>query len=203
MPIISFEGIDRSGKTTQVRLLAETLKLEGHSILLKKFPDYSTPSGQLILKYLNHELNFSTEELTLIFITDFARSAKEITEFAKTGIVLLDRYFMSTMAYQGYLGINFMHILQIIKNLKLPIPDLTFFFKLPLDELKNRFRDKLDRHETDFDLIQGVAHKYQQLYNALPVQRVQTVFVEVDASNPIEVITDRLLASIKKDVDLA
>lgn len=202
MPIITFEGIDRSGKSTQIKAVAEALSQEGLPVYVKKFPDYDSPFGKLILAYLKSEESYSPEELTLMFIADFARSAPHIKDFSEKGYVLVDRYYMSTMAYQGYKGVNFMHILSIIKDMGIPIADSTYLFNISPEQSYLRGREILDRHELDRDMIQGVSDGYKHLYRNLPFYKVKTLFKEVDATLDPETITNTIVKSIKQDFPL-
>lgn len=63
--LISLEGGDRCGKTTQITKLKEKLESEGIEVIALKHPDRSTASGQIIDKYLKKEIELSNKVITL------------------------------------------------------------------------------------------------------------------------------------------
>ena len=103
---IVFEGIDGSGKTTQCRLLAERLEAEGKKVYLTAEPT-ELPSGKKLREALGGKEKLSECEMAVMFVRD--RIAHNID--AEAGIaakleegyyVICDRYYYSTLAYQGH-----------------------------------------------------------------------------------------------------
>src|SRR3989441_4828959 len=102
---ITFEGIDGSGKSTQMRMLAERLRADGHDVLEAVEPGGTAIGRQIrriLLDAANHDLR-PTAELLLYF----ASRAQNVDEcilpaLAAGKIVLCDRFTDSTLAYQGY-----------------------------------------------------------------------------------------------------
>lgn len=103
---IVFEGLDGSGKTTQINLLATTLRQEGYPVLCLKEPT-DGPWGQKIRQTTRQGQRpvDPADELTW-FLEDRRQDVEQNIRPALTQgwIVILDRYYFSTMAYQGALG---------------------------------------------------------------------------------------------------
>ena len=138
---VVFEGLDGSGKSTQVKILLDKLISDNYQVLPLREPG-STEIGEKILNLLD-----SKQELTPIMeflLFSISRSAvvnEKIKPALETNkIVLCDRYFYSSIAYQGagrnldkeY--IDFTNQLIIDKT----IPDIVFYLDLPWEEKINR-----------------------------------------------------------------
>src|SRR2546425_4828693 len=142
---ITFEGIDGSGKSTQMRMLAERLRADGHDVLEAVEPGGTAIGRQIrriLLDAANHDLR-PTAELLLYF----ASRAQNVDEcilpaLAAGKIVLCDRFTDSTLAYQGYargLGAETVLALDCIACHGLE-PDLTLLIDVDLDTGLGRMR---------------------------------------------------------------
>jgi dTMP kinase len=133
---ISFEGIEGSGKTTQAKQTVRLLQDKGHDCVITREPG-GTRIGEKIRAILLDPLSKDMDPLTelLLYTADRAQHIKEyILPFLSDGkIVLCDRYYDATMAYQGFArGLDIGLIEKIHKllfeNLK---PDITLLLDLP------------------------------------------------------------------------
>ena len=98
---IVFEGIDGAGKTTQLDLLEKALAGAGIAVFRTAEPT-SSDTGKLLRRALSGELQKSPSELALLFTLDRAEHNREIEKALADGkTVLCDRYYYSTIAYQG------------------------------------------------------------------------------------------------------
>lgn len=155
---ITFEGIEGSGKSTQIKLLADHLQKHGRTVVLTREPGGTIISDQIrrvLLDSANQGMVPDCEQLLY-----WAARAQHIQELIlpslKSGkIVLCDRYVDSTVAYQGYgRGIDFKKIalLNDLVTQNLPIQK-TFLFDLPVEEgLVRAFRRisrKVAQHKED------------------------------------------------------
>lgn len=148
---IVFDGLDGSGLSTQANLLVEKINNNlGKKAFLLKEPT-SGLIGGLIRSWLSHDWKSSPECLQLLFAADRAyHLKKEIFPLLKKGkIVVLDRYFFSSLAYGG-IEIDKNWLKEINKNFILP--DLTFFLrvspKICLERIKKtRYEIKLFERE--------------------------------------------------------
>ena len=199
---ITFEGIDGSGKSTQLRLLGNFLKANGCDALLTR-----EPGGTQLGLRLRAALLDAAEEVDpltelLVFAADRAQHVRRLVRPALDAgrLVISDRYADATVAYQGAgRGFSPKLISQIVQlateGLK---PDLTVLFDLTIEESTNRTarrstgktatgitRDRLDIEHADFHA--RVRDAYLQIALAEP-ERVKLI----DTSGPVERTQERL-----------
>lgn len=130
--LIAFEGVDGTGKSTQARLLAEALKADGRSVILTREPT-DGPFGLKIRKlFISRETVSRDEELEL-FLADRREHVAEVIApaLAQGDIVITDRYYLSTVAYQGAAGLDPVEILSRNQEFA-PYPDLVVLLVLPI-----------------------------------------------------------------------
>jgi dTMP kinase len=195
---ITFEGIDGSGKSTQLRLLANFLKANGCDALLTREPGGTSVGIRLrsALLDVQEELDPLTE--LLVFAADRAQHVRTVLRPAiEAGeVIFSDRYADATVAYQGA-GRGFPPdlIAEIVElateGLK---PDLTVLFDLSVDDSTARTRrrsngkhkgDRLDVEPDEFH--RRVREAYLAIARAEP-ERVKIV----ETNNPVEVTHERV-----------
>ena len=183
MKLITFEGIEGVGKSTQINLISEWLKNKGLSVKLLREPG-STIFGEKIREILlSNKSNISAHtELLLMFA---ARSEMINSHMINSNhdFILCDRYFHASIAYQGYgrkLSLNFIN--HLIDGINCPIPDLTIIYDLDVKiGFQRKVNDAIDRIESSgVDFFENVRKGYQQLANDR--EEVQIL----DASDSIE-----------------
>ena len=194
---ITFEGIDGSGKSTQLRLLNNFLRTRGCNVLLTREPG-GTKLGLRLREALLDALE-EVDPLTelLVFAADRAQHVRRvlIPALERSEVVISDRYADATVAYQGAgRGFNPELISQIVQlatgGLK---PDLTLLFDLPIGDATTRTtrrstgknaaakgaRDRLDIEDAEFHA--RVRDAYLKIAAAEP-ERVKVI----DTSGPVE-----------------
>lgn len=151
--LISFEGIDGCGKTTQIMLLRERLEKELFPAEVLREPGGTTISEMIRGLLLNPdvEMNSVTELLLFSAARSELISSKVKPLLKRNVIVILDRYYDSTVAYQGFgrgcLPIAQIHSINAIASHGL-IPNLTFYLDIDLKEAVNRRKNQAnDRME--------------------------------------------------------
>ena len=152
---ITFEGIDGCGKTTQIKLLTQKLDEERIDYLVFREPG-GTEIGEKIRKILldNGNIDMAAKTELLLYSASRYQLCKQrlIPELEAGNIIICDRFYDSTTAYQGYgrgLNIDFINSLNKFATDEL-IPDITFFLDIPLEERTNRIsNNKLDRLESE------------------------------------------------------
>lgn len=141
--LISFEGIDGCGKSTQIKLLEKHLERKGI-----KYWVFREPGGTEISERIRSLLLHETEEMhpvTELLLFSAARSQliheKVLPLLKKNEMVILDRFYDSTTAYQGYgrksAELNNIHVLNQIATHH-TIPDLTFYLRIDPNEAEKR-----------------------------------------------------------------
>ena len=176
---VSFEGIDGSGKSTHMRLLAEFLRQRGRAVLTTREPG-GTPLG-LRLRAALLDAQEHVDPLTelLVFAADRAQHVRVLLRpaLAADQIVLSDRYADATVAYQGAgRGFSPALISEIVQlateGLK---PDLTLLFDLSVADCAARTQRRIDRNEQGDRLdAEGAAFH----------TRVRQAYLDIAAAEP-------------------
>lgn len=158
---VSFEGMEGAGKTAQARALAAYLGAEGHRAQLVREPG-GTPLGERIRDVLLHarEIELSAAAEALLFSAARAELVAEVIRPAlSVGThVIADRYFDSTLAYQGFGHGADLDELRAVTRFTVSdvVPDLTVLLDLPVDVALERVRgrsgqwDRFEAHESRF-----------------------------------------------------
>jgi dTMP kinase len=186
--LITFEGTEGSGKTTQISLLAEHLRSMGHIVRTTREPG-GTPIGEEIrhtLKHSSANQAMTPETELLLMNASRAQLVREIIRpaLAAGEIVLCDRFYDSTTAYQGYgRGLDLNMVKQMIE---LAVgdtrPDLTLLMLVTHEVSAERLlarqatlpfmRDRIE--EADRDFFERVARGYRAIAAAYP-KRVRQI----------------------------
>lgn len=157
---ITFEGVEGSGKSTQAQLLAETLTHLGHKVVLTREPGWGK-LGELIRKVILDERDLELDPFSelCLFCADRAQHVRDfINPKLQAGeIVICDRYFDSTVVYQGNgrkLDKRLVNKMAKASTLDL-IPDITFLLNLPVKKGLTRLQSrgeitKMDEEPLEF-----------------------------------------------------
>lgn len=175
---ITFEGTEGSGKTTQIAALAERLRSLGHTVRLLREPG-GTPLGEEIrhtLKDSKAGKNMTPEAELLLMNASRAQLVREVIQpaLAAGEIVLCDRFYDSTVAYQGYgRGLDLKMVRRIIDiAVGKTKPTLTFLLMVPLAVSEARQRKRAARRDRfeqeDRAFFQRVEAGYEALAAAEP-----------------------------------
>lgn len=154
---IVFEGLDGSGKSTQQQLLNYKLQSDKISNISFREPG-STVIGDQIVKILQSDQKLSPlSELLLFYVSRSAIIEEKIKPaLANYDVVICDRYFYSSVAYQGYgrgMNIGFINQIndEVVKNI---IPDLIFYMDISWEEKKKRkginINDRFEKEDRVF-----------------------------------------------------
>jgi dTMP kinase len=132
--LIVFEGLDGCGKSTQLDLLCKSLRAARHDVIVTKEPT-DGPVGRRIREMARSNQRVTPEQELEWFMEDRREHVREILEpgLAAGAIVLSDRYWLSTVAYQGARGLDADAILRANES-EFPDPDLALIFEIPADE---------------------------------------------------------------------
>jgi dTMP kinase len=194
--LITFEGIDRSGKTTQARLLAEAL---GDEALLVREPGGTDAAERIRLLVKDTAVQLSPIAETLLFGAARAELVSAVIKpaLAEGKLVICDRYIDSTVAYQGGargLGIEKVEELNdwITDGLS---ADLTFLLDLEPVEASAR-PAQTDRFEEEGEELQrAVAAAYELL-----AERHSDRYVRLDAARPADEVHRDVLEHVRERV---
>lgn len=130
--LVVLEGIDGAGKTTQLRLLADRLRAAGLAVVTAKEPTDGPHGARLRASATTGRLP-PGEELALFEADRREHVAAVLTPaLARGDVVLLDRYYFSTAAYQGARGLDAEDIVARNETFA-PAPDLLLILEVPVD----------------------------------------------------------------------
>ena len=188
MKLITFEGIEGVGKSTQINLVLDWLKTKGFSTKLLREPG-STIFGEKIRELLlSNDSDISAHTELLLMFAARSEMIKEHLMDSREDFILCDRYFHASIAYQGYgrkLSLDLINLL--INGVNCPIPDLTIIYDLDVKAgFKRKTNDVIDRIESSgINFFEDVRKGYQQLAKERSEVEI------VDASESIECISQQ------------
>lgn len=188
--LIVFEGVDGTGKSTQLALLARYLEEQGYPVITTREPTEGAYGQKIRQLYLNRDQCSREEELEL-FLADRRQHVQEVLAPAlqQGKIILCDRYYLSTAAYQGANGFDPLDILE--KNSFAPVPDIALLFQVPLATGLSRITEGRGEILNDFEkaeTLTTVAHIFESL--DLPYIHV------IDAAGSIESVHEAVLEAV-------
>ena len=195
---ITFEGIDGSGKSTQIKKLKERLEQQG--AVVKVFRDPGGPEVSERVREILLNPDYAMDSVTELLLFSAARSqlmAENVLPSLQEGaVVILDRFYDSTTAYQGYgresVSLDEVQKMNILASHN-RAPDLTIYMKIPLQEAKNRMADDKDRMEQAGDHFFG---KVVKGFNRLADNEER--IVTVDATQPENQVHDRIWQNVQQ-----
>ena len=193
--LVNLEGIDGCGKSTQSKLLREKLEGEGEKVIILKEPT-KRPHGQKLWDVLHGKRKAINKEILELFVLDRKQHVEEKIQPALDDgtVILMDRYYYSSMAYQVAGGIDVEEIRE--KHVFAPRPDVVLIFDLPVSVALERVKGHSDADEFEKDEhLEKVREAYLDLEND-PLVRI------VDATGtPEEIFEDvwRLVSEVRND----
>jgi dTMP kinase len=195
---VSFEGLDGSGKTTQVERLRARLEAEGRQVVSVREPG-GTALGEELRKLVLHGGHMSPWAEALVYAAARAELVAEVVEPALAGgaDVLIDRYIDSSVAYQGIgRGLGLHEVLELnLLAVGGRIPDRTFVLAVDPDRSLERVGDK-DRIERENPAFHArVAAGYEELAALFP-ERI----VLLDGSLDPETLAERIHDELRRAV---
>jgi dTMP kinase len=207
--LITFEGLDGCGKSTQLEKATAWLNAQGYSVLKTRQPGGTIIGQQIRRILLNPEhTELQPESELLLYLADRIQHLQELILPAKTAgkIVLCDRFHDSTVAYQGYgRGLNLNSIESIVEHCIKPYaPDLTILLNISPETVDSRLerrqehaeKDRLDLESLSF--FKRVAQGFQELAATEPDR-----FLCINGEQDIEDIHLQIVNILKQRLQLS
>lgn len=194
---ITFEGIDGSGKSTQARLLAETLRRQGHDVVLTREPGGSPGAEEIRRLVLEGDPDRWSAETEILLFTAARRDHLErVIEpaLASGKIVISDRFADSTRMYQGLSRGNLRGMVDKLQTLMIGRePDLTFVIDMDPETGLSRAKGRNGCEERFEDFGAGLQRQMRDGFLALAREFPARCRV-VDGSRAPEVVAAEIAA---------
>lgn len=199
---IALEGIDGSGKTTQVHQLKTFFEEKGYTVFITKNPT-NRIIGKLIREILDGKVKLSPVSFQYLYSADRQLQQEELIPHLEKGeIVITDRYFWSAIAYgltdkAGKYSNEDMfmaaHSIMSMYNQHM-LPDYTFYLDISITTAFDRLmamHKKGDIYEKKYKL-EKVVHEYKRLRDKFPHE-----IIKINAEQSVETVTKDMLAMIQ------
>jgi dTMP kinase len=190
--LIVFEGIDGTGKSTQLQLLADHLSECGYAVVATKEPTEGK-FGQRIRNLYADRTTVTREEELELFLLDRRDHVDHLIRPALTAgkVILCDRYYLSTLAYQGAAGMNIEDIAE--RNSFAPVPGLALIFQLDpqasIERITLKRGDRLNDFEQE-DYLKAV----ETIFNSLNYPYIRYI----DAGQTIEEVHRAVVEAVER-----
>lgn len=198
---IVFEGIDGAGKTTQIKLLENSLAERGIKCNISAEPT-KLPIGVKIRRCLSGEIPATPIEMAEFFASDRAMHNTHpecgINKLLSDGITAIsDRYYYSSMAYQGA-DIGFDKVMELnLQNPDIRHPDLCIFLDLTPDvslkRIQSANRETTEIYET-YEILEKTRNKFFEILDTM--EKMGDKIVKIDASGSIEEVAEKILNAV-------
>lgn len=189
--LIVFEGIDGSGKSTQAKEVTKYL----NKLNIKTIYTFEPTKGQYGEKLRSSYFTkrFAPEKELMLFVKDRKEHTKYfIKPHLEEGVtVISDRYFYSSVAYQGALGIDTDYIISLHKNFIVE-PDLIFIFEIDIETGLRRINAKRDK--TDEFENYNYLKKVDAIFKSFKFENIERINADVNKN----ILTENIIKIIRK-----
>ena len=188
---IAFEGIDGSGKSTQVKLLTEHLKQAGHKVYYT-FEPTDSPIGSVIRNILNHRIEADHRTIAGLFVADrldhlLNKTSGILKKLEEGYTVITDRYYFSSYAYHGtHMSLDWVIEANAL-SAELLRPDINIYLDITAErgiERLNEGRNAVDLFE-NIENLKKVRNTYFEAFEKL--KEKEKIFI-TDADRSPEII---------------
>ncbi len=192
--LVVFEGIDGTGKSTQIQLLAQYLRERGHEVITD-FEPTRGPWGMKVREAAMAGDRLDIEEEINCLLQDRREHVRDVIEpaLARGAWVLLDRYYLSMMAYQGASGVSVEDIREWNEEFA-TVPDIAFWLDIPLEEAVERMRVR--GNVADAFEHEPFLQACMNIYSAMEMPWLH----RVEADGSIEEVQARVRALVREEL---
>lgn len=192
--IIVIEGGDQAGKKTQTALLAKALKKRKIKTAVFSFPDYKTPIGKEISKYLDGKRKFPPQVIHCLLAANRWEKLNEILAAqSKNSVLIMNRYYHSNLIYGMVNGMK----CQWLENLDagLPKADLVVLLDITQKESFHRKKSNRDKFEKNEEFQRRISKTYKTVAK-------NKHWIIIDASKSKQEVHENILKVFKKKIRL-
>ena len=191
--IIVIEGSDQAGKKTQSELLARKLQKNGIRTKIFHFPDYATPLGKEISKYLHGKRKYPPQVIHCLLAANRWEKLDAIKKSeSENSILIMNRYYQSNLVYGVANGLS----LKWLEGLDdgLPKADLVIVLDVSQKESFSRKKINRDKFEKNMGFLNKISKTYRQLAKKLG-------WHIVDASKTKEEVHDSIMEILNRKLE--
>lgn len=200
---IAFEGIDGSGKSTQISLLAQRLRKEGHSVY-QTFEPTDGPIGRMIRDVFAHRMQADHRTIAGLFVADRLHHLLEpekgvLHQLEQGNHVLMDRYLLSSYAYQGAHADLEWVIRANAESARLLLPDLYIFLDISPEISLERLREGREELEL-FETLENLRKVHAMYMKILKRFGKEQEILIVDGSQPVDILSEIIWKAVQKKI---
>ena len=192
--IIVIEGGDQAGKKTQTALLAKALKQRKIKTTTFSFPDYKTPIGKEISKYLSGKRKFPPQVIHCLLAANRWEKLNDILNAqSKNSVLIMNRYYQSNLIYGLANGMN----RKWLENLDsgLPKADLVILLDVSQTESFRRKKTNRDKFEKNEEFLRNISKIYRKIAK-------KENWKIIDASKPKQEVHKDILQAFTKKIGI-
>jgi dTMP kinase len=192
--IIVIEGGDQAGKKTQTALLVKALKQRKIKTTTFSFPDYQTPIGKEIAKYLNGKRKFPLQVIHCLLAANRWEKLNEILAAqSKNSVLIMNRYYQSNLIYGLANGMK----REWLENLDAGLPKADLVILLDVTQTESFRRKKTNRDK--FEKNEEFLRKISKIYKTTAKNEHWKI---IDASKPKQEVHKDILKVFTKKIGL-
>jgi dTMP kinase len=192
--IIVIEGGDQAGKKTQTAMLEKALKKRKIKTKTFSFPDYQTPIGKEISKYLTGKRNFPPQVIHCLLAANRWEKLNEILEAqSKHSVVIMNRYYQSNLVYGLANGMRQKWLESLDDGL--PKADLVILLDVTQTESFSRKKTNRDKFEKNIEFLR----KISKIYRTTAKKKRWKI---INASKPKKQVHEEILRVFSKKIGL-
>ena len=193
--IIVIEGNDQAGKKTQSALLARTLKKNRIKTKIFSFPDYTTPIGKEIFKFLRGKRKFPPQVIHCLLAANRWEKLDQIKKaHAQNSVLIMNRYYQSNLVYGVANGLS----LKWLEGLDAGLPKADLVILLDVSQRESFSRKKInrDKFERNTLFLNKISKTYRQLAKKLGWQIIDASGTKEQVHKSIMTVLSKRLAKL-------